>query len=85
MVETDVMAQALSAIFGKETVFFGLFLWMFWKQQKEKDKQNEFILQQQQILQELSNSIKDISASQNKIADRLDVIETHVDIKSVKG
>ncbi len=71
--EANVMAQAIEMIFNQETVFFALFLFLFWKQQQEKDKQNVFINKQQEVLngiavtlEKMNNRIESIEDNMNK-------------------
>jgi len=73
-------------LFTKETVFFALFLWLLWVQQQEKKGQNDFILKQQEILGDLSNSLGDLGSSfekmaqnQEKLTGRIEKIEVNVE------
>jgi septal ring factor EnvC (AmiA/AmiB activator) len=62
----DVIQTLLT---GKDTIFLALFLWLLWISQKEKEKQNDFIIKQQDILGELSNSLGELGQSFEKLAD----------------
>lgn len=70
--EANVMAQVLEMLFNQDTVFFALFLFLFWKQQQEKDKQNTFINKQQEVL-------AGIAVTLEKMNDRIESIENHMD------
>lgn len=67
--------QIIDLIFNKETVFFGLFLYLFWVQQREKEKQNDFILKQQGILGDLTSSYEKLAQNQEKLTSRIERIE----------
>lgn len=71
-------AGVIEMLLNKETVFFALFLYLFWSQQKEKKEQNIFILRQQDILSELTESFKKLSNSQEVLTERVERIEVHV-------
>jgi len=73
-----VEAGIIELLLNKEAVFFALFLYLFWNQQKEKKEQNIFILRQQDILGELTESFKKLSNSQEVLTERVEKIEVHV-------
>lgn len=76
----------LDTLLNKETVFFALFLYLFYTQQQEKKSQNTFILKQQDILGGMKDSLTDLSLSferltdnQEKLTERIEKIEVIVD------
>ncbi|PEA53443.1 hypothetical protein CON64_18550 [Bacillus pseudomycoides] len=83
------MEQVLEMIMNKETVFFGLFLYGYYLQQKDKLEQRElinhhagviaeqqtFISKQQEVLKDIKDSVFDMAKNQEKITDRLEHIE----------
>lgn len=78
-------SEIVKVLFNQETIFFGLFLYLFWTQQQEKKGQNAFLLKQQDILGEMANSLKDLKNSfgklaenQEKLTERIEKIETKV-------
>lgn len=78
------MEQAIfDMIFSKETIFFALFLYLFWVQTEEKKSQNVFILKQQGILEDLTQSYGKIADNQERLTERIEKIEIH--IGTVKG
>jgi hypothetical protein len=77
------MEQSIVELFfTKETIFFGLFLYLFWVQQQEKKDQNSFLLRQQQILADLTTSLEKLTLNQEKLAERIERIEFHVEMNS---
>lgn len=68
----------LDVLFTKETVFFGLFLYLFYIQQTEKKQQNEFITKQQDILSDLTGSYEKLAHNQEKLTERIEKIETKI-------
>ena len=86
------MLEALiQAFLTKETIFLGLFLWLFWTQQQEKKEQNGFLLKQQDILGELSTSLSELgdsfekmAANQEKLTERIEKIEVIVDKRETR-
>lgn len=81
-------ASILEVLLNKETIFFGLFLYLFWSQQQEKKSQNSFILEQQNILSDLSNSYGNLTNSfdkmvqnQEKLTGRVEKIEVVINRK----
>jgi hypothetical protein len=82
----DVEQSIVDLLLNKETVFFALFLYLFYAQQQEKKDQNTFILKQQEILGQLSESVGDLGTSFEKMADnqekltgRIEKIEVNVE------
>ncbi|MEH7464585.1 hypothetical protein V7166_21750 [Bacillus thuringiensis] len=83
------MEQLLEMIMNKETVFFGLFLYGYYLQQKDKLEQRElinhhagviaeqqtFITKQQEVLKDIQGSVCEMSKNQEKITERLEHIE----------
>ena len=69
----------IEALFNKETVFFALFLWLMWEQQKEKKNQNQFILDQQGILSNLTSSFEKLADNQERLTGRIERIEVNVE------
>lgn len=69
----------IEVLFNKETVFFALFLWLLWEQQKEKKSQNQFILEQQGILSNLTGSFEKLADNQEKLTGRIERIEVNVE------
>ena len=70
--------QLFDLIFQKETIFFGLFLFLFWEQRKDAKKQQEradkrdaenkdFIQKQQELLSDLTRSIESIDEDLKEI------------------
>lgn len=74
--------SVIDMILNKETVFFALFLYLFWAQQQEKKEQNSFILKQQDILADLTSSYEKLATSQEKLTERIEKIEVIVDKRS---
>jgi hypothetical protein len=81
----------IEMLLTKETVFFVLFLYLFWIQQQEKKSQNEFITKQQDILNDMKDSLTDLTGSFEKMADnqekltqRIEKIEVIVDRREDK-
>lgn len=73
------MEQAIfDMIFSKETIFFALFLYLFWVQTEEKKSQNVFILKQQGILEDLTQSYGKIADNQERLTERIEKIEIHI-------
>lgn len=73
------MEQAIfDMLLGKETIFFALFLYLFWVQLQEKKSQNVFILKQQGILEDLTHSYGKIAENQERLTERIEKIETHI-------
>ena len=69
----------MDILFTKETVFFGLFLYLLWVQQQEKKSQNGFIVKQQDILGELTSSFEKLATNQEKLTERIEKIEVTLD------
>lgn len=72
----------LNMLANKETVFFALFLYLFWTQQQEKKEQTKFINRQQDILNGLNNSLEKLTSNQEKLTERIERIEVNIDVKS---
>lgn len=70
-------------LLNKETVFFALFLYLFYIQQKEKKDQNDFLLRQQDILKDLGSSFEKLATNQEMLTDRIEKIE--VNLKTLGG
>lgn len=74
------MEQAfLDVLVNKETVFFGLFMYLFWAQQQEKREQSAFLQKQQEILADLTKSYEKLAQNQEKLTERIEKIEVIVD------
>ncbi|MDA1777447.1 hypothetical protein PDL16_10055 [Bacillus cereus group sp. BY9-3LC] len=70
---TEALNLAISSVFQKETVFFGLFLIGYYIQYKDKNdlketnmQQQQFIQEQQFVLKEITRVVGDISRVQEK-------------------
>lgn len=74
--------QLFDLIFQKETIFLGLFLFLFWEQRKDAKKQMEraderdaenkaFIREQQALLADLTRSIENIDEDLKEIKIKL--------------
>lgn len=72
----------LDILFNRETVFFALFLYLFYTQLHEKKEQNTFILKQQGILNDLTNSFEKMAQNQEKLTERIERIEITLEKKS---
>lgn len=71
--------EIVNLLFSKETVFFALFLYLFWVQQQEKKEQNSFIKEQQNILGSLTDSFEKLSDNQERLTTRIEKIEINVE------
>lgn len=71
----------IDMILNKETIFFALFMYLFWAQQQEKKDQNSFLLKQQDILSDLTGSYEKIAQNQEKLTERIEKIEEKMDVK----
>lgn len=70
------MDTAISTLlFNKDTIFFGLFLYLLYIQQHEKKDQNSFIVKQQTILTDLTASFEKLAQNQEKLTERIERIE----------
>ncbi|WKV24084.1 hypothetical protein PSYJYH_000049 [Bacillus phage PSYJ-YH] len=77
-----LLSHALKMVLGKDTVFLGLFLVGYYLQFKDRGDQKLFINKQQDVLIDLTDSVKDIAKSheqmvrnQERADNRLDRIE----------
>ena len=73
--------QLLEVFLNKETVFFGLFLYLFWLQQQEKKNLNDFLSKQQAILSDLTNSYEKMANNQERLTTRIEAIEDRMKMK----
>jgi Tfp pilus assembly protein PilN len=69
----------MDMLFNRETVFFALFLYLFYTQLQEKKEQNTFLLKQQGILSDLTNSFEKMAQNQEKLTERIERIEITLD------
>lgn len=74
----------LDMLFQKETVFFALFLYLFWVQQQDKKEQSSFIKQQQNILGDLANSLHELRNSFSKLADNQEKLTNRIENIEIK-
>ncbi|HLO11495.1 MAG TPA: hypothetical protein VK190_04500 [Pseudoneobacillus sp.] len=65
----------LDLIFSRDTVFLGLFLYLFYFQQQEKKEQSTFLVKQQDILSDLTASYERLAQNQEKLTSRIERIE----------
>lgn len=72
----------LNLLANKETVFFALFLYLFYAQQQEKKEQTKFLNKQQDILNGLNISLEKLASNQEKLTERIERIEINIDVKS---
>lgn len=72
----------LNLLANKETVFFALFLYLFYTQQQEKKEQTKFLNKQQDILNGLNISLEKLASNQEKLTERIERIEINIDVKS---
>lgn len=72
----------LNLLANKETVFFALFLYLFYAQQQEKKEQTKFLNKQQNILNGLNISLEKLAFNQEKLTERIERIEVNIDVKS---
>lgn len=70
-----LIEQAISSVFQKDTVFFGLFLVGYYMQYIDKKEQKDFIKEQQGVLVRLTRSVERIDARGEKHEARLERIE----------
>lgn len=70
--------QLIELLINKETVFFGLFLYLFWQQQQEKRSLNSFLTKQQTILGDLTKSYEKMADNQERLTTRIEAIEDKI-------
>lgn len=76
----DILLEPIiKHLFTKETAFFGLFLLSYVMQYRDKNILQAFIMKQQDVLADLTDSVKDIARTQEKQHERIERMEENLD------